>query len=110
MTNADEEREFRRLLVQPMASTDRAPSSLKARLYSVLVGAQQQTGPLASLQETLSRGHGICVFEKLVQVAPLGQSAKSPFFCQLCHARVLAENFENPPIYWRHCPYVQFKS
>jgi hypothetical protein len=49
------------------------------------------------------------VFEKLVQIAPLGEKAKSPFFCRVCHARALAESFENPPIFWPHCPYVAFK-
>lgn len=110
MTNSDEEREFRRLLVQPIEIAEPAPPSLKARLYSGLVHAQQETGPLSSLEESVKRGHGICVFEKLVEIAPLGEGAKSPFFCSVCHTRVLAETFDHPPIYWRHCPYVEFKS
>lgn len=110
MTNHDEELEFRRLLSEGEEVGERAPASLKARLYSALIHEQQAQGPLASLNDTVAAGYGICVFEKLVQIAPLGEKAKSPFFCQVCHARILAENFENPPIYWPNCPYVAFKS
>ena len=110
---ADFDFEFRSLFSQPKERPEeagaRAPSSLKARLYSALVRSQQESGPLASLDATVASGHGICVFEKLVQIAPVGEKAKSPFFCQVCHARVLAENFDNPPIFWPHCPYVEFK-
>jgi len=49
------------------------------------------------------------VFEQLVQISPVGKTAQSVFYCNVCHARVLAERFENPPIYWSHCPYVDFK-
>ncbi len=109
MAHPNIEREFSQLLSVPPADVP-APSSLKARLYSALVHEQQKDGPLASLDETVAAGHEICVFEKLVQIAPIGERAKSPFFCQVCHARVLAENFEAPPIFWPHCPYVAFKS
>lgn len=106
----DEEREFGRLLAQPEADGERAPSSLKARLFSALVQQQQAQGPLAGLDETVAAGYGLCVFEKIVQIAPVAKKAKSPFFCQICHARVLAEKFDNPPIFWPHCPYVAFKA
>jgi hypothetical protein len=110
MSNPEEERQFSLLLSErPEEIGSRAPSSLKARLYSALVREQQQSGSLASLDATAAAGYGICVFEKLVQISPIGEKAKSPFFCQLCHARVLAEAFDNPPIYWAHCPYVRFK-
>jgi hypothetical protein len=110
MTIHDEERKFTRLLSQPEPAGARAPSSLKARLYSALIHEQQTDGPLASLDETVAAGHGICVFEKLVQIAPVGEKAKSRFFCQVCHARVLAESLDNAPVYWPHCPYVAFKN
>src|SRR5437016_8883148 len=110
MTNHDEEREFDRFLSQPEQVGERAPSSLKARLYSALIREQQKEGPLASLDTTVAEGHGICVFEKLVQIAPVGDKAKSHFFCQVCHARLLGESFENPPIFWAHCPYAGFKN
>lgn len=89
---------------------ERAPSRLKSRIYSALITAQQESGPLRSLSETVVEGRQLCVFEQLVQIAPLGQTANSIFYCRVCHARILAEYFENPPIYWPHCPYVQMKN
>jgi hypothetical protein len=110
MSNPEEERKFSELLsAVPEEIVRRVPSSLKARLYSALVREQQKSGPLASLDETVAAGYGICVFERLVQISPVGERAKSPFFCQVCHARMLAETFNNPPIFWAHCPYVAFK-
>jgi len=104
------ERQWQTLLAGDEESWESAPSSLKARLYSALIRSQQETGPLASLDVSVVDGHDVCVFEKLVQIAPVGDSAKSPFFCTACHARILAEHFDNPPIFWAHCPYVQFKA
>jgi hypothetical protein len=108
MSSAELDRQIAELLA-PRGGEERVPSSLRSRLYSALVHKQQETGPLASLDASIEAGHGICVFEKLVQIAAIGEQAKSPFFCQVCHARVLAEHFENPPIFWHHCPYVKFK-
>jgi hypothetical protein len=110
MANLDREDIFRSLLAEPEERTEAAPSSRKARLYSALIRKQQGSGPLASLNVSVAAGRGICVFEKLVQIAPVSEQAKSPFFCQACHARVLAERFDNPPIFWAHCPYVEFKT
>jgi hypothetical protein len=87
-----------------------APSRLKAKVYSALLQQQAESGPLLSFSELHARGQGLCVFEQLVQIAPLGRMAKSPNICRFCHARVLAERFENPPIYWRGCPYVGLKN
>jgi hypothetical protein len=101
--------EFRALLSEAEPQAERAPSSLTARLYSALVRKQQESGPLASLEATVSSGHAICVFEKLVHIAPVGEKAQSPFFCEVCHARVLAEHFDQAPIFWAGCPYVKFK-
>jgi hypothetical protein len=101
--------EFSALLLEPEESGERAPSSLKARLYSALVRKQQESGPLANLEVTVSAGYDLCVFEKLVQIAPVNEQAKSPFFCGVCHARVLAEHFNHAPIFWSGCPYVKFK-
>jgi hypothetical protein len=110
----NEDQVFRRLFSltagTPEAAGARAPSSLKARLYSSIIAKQQASGSLASLDRTVASGYGICVFEKLVQIAPVGEAAKSPFFCHVCHARVLAETFDNAPIFWPHCPYVDFKA
>jgi hypothetical protein len=109
MAGPNEDREFRSMLAISGEQSERAPSSMKARLYTKLIRQQQQNGPLASLSASLALGENICVFEKLVQIAPLGEQAKSPFFCNTCHARVLAEHFDNPPIFWPNCPYARFK-
>jgi hypothetical protein len=87
----------------------RAPSRVKARVYSAIIRKQQETGPLQSLSQTRAAGHGLCIFESLVQIAPVGEKAKSPFYCWTCHARLLAEKLDNPPIFWTHCPYVAFQ-
>ena len=86
-----------------------APSRLKSRAYSTLIRAQQETGPLQTLGESEAAGHGLCIFEKLVQIAPLGERAKAPFICWTCHARILAEHMESAPIFWPNCPYVAFQ-
>ena len=109
MSSAELDRQFAALLARMEDPDEQTPSSLKSRLYSALIYKQQESGPLASLDASVAAGNGICVFEKLVQIAPIGEQAKSPFFCQVCHARVLAERFDNPPIYWPNCPYVRFK-
>lgn len=87
----------------------RAPSRLKSQIYSTLALRQVDSGPLASLSRSKAGGFGLCVFEELVRIAPIGESAKSVNICRVCHARVLAEHFENPPIYWPGCPYVKFQ-
>lgn len=97
------DRFFEALAEHAEAPASRAPSRLKSRLYSALLAQQ---APLLSLSETTH----VCVFEKLVQIAPVGEAAKSLNFCRVCHARVLAEHLENPPIFWHHCPYTGFKN
>ncbi len=56
MANRDFE-EFRALLSEPDEIGERAPSSLKSRLYSALVRKQQESGRLASLQASAVAGH-----------------------------------------------------
>ena len=109
MSSTELDRQLAQLFA-PRSGDERVPSSLKARLYSALIHEQQQTGPLASLDASVEAGHGICVFEKLVQIAPVGERAKTLFFCQVCHARVVAEHSDNPLIFWAQCPYVKFKA
>jgi hypothetical protein len=89
--------------------TTRASSRLKSRIYSALVRRQQETGPLLSLPATEAAGEGLCVFEKLVRIAPLGEEQKCFNLCSVCHARWLGEHIENAPIFWANCPYVAFK-
>ena len=93
-----------------MSEDFRAPSRLKSRIYSALIERQQSDGTLLSLSEVKARGRRLCVFEELVQIAPVRESAKQPNFCRVCHARILSENVENAPIYWPGCPYAQFHS
>lgn len=108
MPDTSWDRKFHRMFAEP-GEEEHAPSSLKARLYTALVRKQQASGPLATLDATVAAGHGICVFEKLVQIAPVGERLKSPFFCGVCHARILGEHLDHPPIFWSNCPYVAFK-
>ena len=85
-----------------------APSRLKARAYSALIAAQQQSGPLLPISETKAAGGELCLFEKLVQIAPLAESVQSSFFCWGCHVRILAENLKNAPVDWANCCYLKF--
>lgn len=108
MPDANWDQEFRQILAEP-PEEENAPPSLKARLYTRLVREQQASGPLASLDASVAAGHGVCAFEKLVQIAPVGEQWKAPFFCSACHARILGEHLDQPPIFWSNCPYVAFK-
>ena len=94
----------------PRTGTDRAPSRLKAKIYSALVRRQQESGALLSLSDTRSAGRGLCVYEKLVQILPVSEKAKCFNCCSICHARLLAENLETAPIHWSNCPYVRFQN
>jgi hypothetical protein len=87
----------------------RAPTRLKSRIYSALMRRAAAEGELRSLPETEAEGHRLCAFEELVRIAPLGGKIKKVNICRVCHARILAEALENPPIYWENCPYAQFK-
>jgi hypothetical protein len=93
-----------------MSEDVRAPSRLKSRIYSALLKRQRADGPLLNLSEVKARGRRLCVFEELVQIVPVGEAAKQPNFCRVCHARILAENIENAPVYWPGCPYAQFQN
>ena len=90
----------------PETAPVRASSRLKSRIYSRLVQEQAAGGPLLSLTETKASGRALCVFEELVQIAPVGEALKCKNYCRVCHARVAGERIEGAPIYWPHCPYV----
>ncbi len=104
----EEDRFFEGLAAEPPATV--ASSRLKSKIYSALVLAQAATGPLLSLPECKRDGRALCVFEELVQIAPVGQTVKSVNYCRVCHARVLGERVEHAPIYWSGCPYVSFQN
>jgi hypothetical protein len=91
------------------AAESAMPSKLKAKAYSALVNRQQESGPLLGLRDTYAEGRGLCVHEHLVRIAPVGTKAQQFNCCSICHARVLGEALENPPIYWGNCPYAGFK-
>jgi len=109
MVSDHDERFMEELANVDLTESERAPASLKARVYSALVRRQVESGPLASLADSKLGAHELCVFEQIVCIAPVGDTAKSLNICRMCHARVLAEHMNNPPIYWNGCPYVQFK-
>ena len=90
--------------------TRQVSSRLKSRIYSKLVLAQAESGPLRSLTEVKADGRRLCVFEELVQISPLAEPVKAKNPCRVCHARLLGENVEGAPIYWPHCPYVLFQN
>ena len=87
-----------------------APSRLKSLIYSSLVQTAQQEAPLCTLSESKEHGGGLCVFEEIVRIAPVGEAPERVNWCRICHARVLGERVENAPIYWPHCPYVRFQN
>jgi hypothetical protein len=87
-----------------------APSRLKSRIYSALMRAEASESPIRSTSETLAEGRGLCVFEQLIEIAPLGSAVKQYNYCRVCHARILGEWIEDPPIYWNCCPYAEFKN
>lgn len=88
----------------------RASSRLKSRIYSALIARQSQDGPLLSLTAIKESGRKLCVFEELVQIAPVGESAKCLNLCHVCHARVLGERIEGAPVFWPGCPYTRFQN
>ena len=90
------------------APSERAPARLKSRLYSAIVAELASSGPLRSLPSTHAAGRDLCVFENLVSRVP-DERIRSMNPCRVCHARLLAERFESPPVYWPHCPYVEFQ-
>jgi hypothetical protein len=92
------------------STAQRAPARLKSRIYSRLMQELAATGSLLSLPETKTAGEGLCVFEELVRISPVGEAAKTKNCCRVCHARVLAERIEGAPIYWPNCPYVWFQN
>lgn len=107
---SENERWMEQLAERAEAVSRAAPSRLKAEVYSRLVQAQAQSIGLATLTESSERGFGLCVFEKLVQIVPVGEPIQKLNPCRVCHARVLAERMEHAPIYWPHCPYVRFQN
>ena len=85
-----------------------ASATLTSRVYSAVVKAMAQSGPLLELRETKRAGGHLCVFEQIVSALPVGPELRSANPCRVCHARVLGERFEHAPIFWPGCPYSEF--
>jgi hypothetical protein len=102
--------ELIRVAVDAPATPSHAPSRLKSRIYSALMLAEADQGPLRELGETEAAGHGLCVFEKLAEIALVGSTAQQFNYCRICHARIMGEQWEDPPLYWPCCPYAEFKN
>lgn len=85
-----------------------APARLRSNIFSRLNLEQVKDGPLASVSESKAEGRGLCVFEEIMRVAPVGEEVRQLNYCRVCHARVLGENLDNAPIWWEGCPYADF--
>jgi hypothetical protein len=87
-----------------------ASSCLKSKVYSALILAMEEDGPLLPLPETKSAGRALCVFEHLVEILPAPDAVQSLQYCKVCHAKALGERVEHAPIYWPGCPYCEFQN
>lgn len=87
---------------------ERAPATLKSKLYSTLVREMAADGPLLDLKTTREAGGRLCVFENLLTVLPRGSGIPATNPCRVCHARLLGERVEHAPIFWPGCPYAGF--
>lgn len=88
---------------------ERAPATLKSRIYSALVAQMAGSGGLLDLAETKKAGGHLCVFESIVvALLPAGSEIRSMNPCRVCHARVLGERMDRAPIFWPGCPYSDF--
>jgi hypothetical protein len=86
----------------------RAPATLKSKIYSALLARMADSGPLLDLSDTRQAGGRLCVFENAVTIVPLGTDIRSMNPCRICHARVLGERMHRAPIFWPGCPYADF--
>lgn len=93
------------------AATDwerRAPTRLKSRVYSALMRASADSGPLRPLSACEQEGHDLCVWERLARAASAG-TLEELNYCRVCHGRVLGERVERAPLAWHGCPYADFQ-
>jgi hypothetical protein len=107
----NEERWFEQLAEEtPLETAIPAPSCLKSLVYSHLISEAETEGPLLPLPETKAAGRGLCVFEHLIEILPVGAPLQNFQYCKICHARVLGERVEQAPIFWPCCPYSEFQN
>ena len=69
-------------------SQERAPASLKSKVYSALVTRMADFGSLLDLRDTKDAGGHLCLFENALTVLPMGSDIRSMNPCRICHARV----------------------
>ena len=110
MSSSDDVRDdaFFEHLARASPSELRAPARLKARVYSALMRQAVKSAPLRSLTATEEAGHKLCVFEKFIQILPVGEKLESLNYCRFCHGRILGEGMDSAPIFWKGCPYADF--
>ena len=94
----------------PLEETAPVSSRLKSKIYSSLILALEEDGPLLPLPATKKAGRALCVFEQLVEILPAPDAVQSLQYCKVCHAKALGERVENAPIYWPGCPYCEFQN
>ena len=94
----------------PLEGNEQVSSRLKSKIYSSLILALEEDGPLLPLPETKKAGRALCVFEQLVEILPAPDAVQSLQYCKVCHAKALGERVENAPIYWPGCPYCEFQN
>lgn len=87
---------------------DRAPATLKSKVYSALLARMAEDGPLLDLKKTRHAGGRLCVFEDVLTMLPSGSGIPAMNPCRVCHARVLGERVDHAPIFWPGCPYSEF--
>lgn len=100
---------FERLSDAVGGSTDeRAPATLKSKIYSALVERLAADGPLLDLRETRRADGHLCVFEHALALVPVDSGVPAMNPCRICHARVLGERMTHAPLFWPGCPYSEF--
>ena len=87
---------------------ERAPATLKSKVYSALMERLADSGSLLDLSDSEKAGGRLCVFERTLTLLPVGTDVRSMNPCRICHARVLGERMEHAPIFWPGCPYSEF--
>jgi hypothetical protein len=87
----------------------RAPSRLKARVYSALMREATRERRLLPLAASEAAGHCLCVFERFVHGLPLPAAMDRLNYCRFCHPRWMAELIEGAPVFWTGCPYSDFQ-
>jgi hypothetical protein len=87
---------------------ERAPATLKSKVYSALLARMAEDGPLLDLKETRNAGGRLCVFESVLTKLPTDSGIPAMNPCWVCHARVLGERVDRAPIFWPGCPYSEF--